>query len=79
MNDRDSTLFGIAALQASLHSLMYIAKAGLASPKDMDVSLDGVTSTFEKLSPEQQATIQTLLDDMLVEIKRAAAENWKTE
>ena len=60
-----------------MHSLMFIAKAGLASPADIDLALDGVVQALEKLPQELQVKSQFGLDPLLAEVKQEAVKNWK--
>ncbi|HEX2792900.1 MAG TPA: hypothetical protein VHN58_00575 [Croceicoccus sp.] len=69
----------MASLHASLQSIRMIANAGLASPEDIDGSLEGVTQTLEHLPDDLLAKLQPILDRQFAAIKQAAALNWNEE
>jgi hypothetical protein len=69
----------MASLNASLQSIRMIASTGLVSPRDVDVSLEGVARTLEHLPDELSSRIMPVLDKQFAAIKRAAELNWDEE
>ena len=73
-NKRDFTL-GLAGFLAGIHALRILAEKGIASPEDMEVSLDGIRRTLATmpvgLIPQEQLDG---IEAMLSRIHAAAVE-----
>lgn len=69
----------MAALNASLQSIRMMASTGLVSPRDVDVSLEGVAQTLEHLPDDLSTKIMPILDKQFAAIKNAATLNWDEE
>jgi len=77
-DQRDFT-FGLAGLLAGIHSLRILAERGIASPEDIQLSVDGIRATMKSVPAGMLADDQLVrIDDMLGNIYVSALQAWKS-